>query len=144
MSQSCWHRGKLLMENEPVYKDVGLETTKGNLSSVKWADLSDNNEMFNLDGHDPQPLFDRIFSQAGKSWVARGYISAPVAPALAKDDSFLRKIYQQTPVERPEMRVKKASEEMVTKTPVTTAQITVNFVSRSADLSPAAKQTLDR
>ena len=134
---------RLLMQNEPVYKDLGPETTKSNLSSVKWADLSDNNEMFNLDGHDPQPLFDRIFSQAGKSWVARGYISAPVAPALAKDDSFLRKIYQQTPVERPEMRVKKASQEMVTKTPVTTAQITVNFVSGSAELSPAAKQTLD-
>jgi len=134
---------KLLMQNESLYKELGLETTKGNLSSVKWADLSDNTEMFNLDGKDGQSLFDRIFSQAAKSWVARGYISAPVSPSIAKDDSFLRKIYQRTPVERPPTQIKKPTEEQASKAPITTAQITVNFAPNSADLGLSAKQVLD-
>ena len=134
---------KLLMQNEPVYRDLGLETTKSNLSSVKWADLSDNTEMFNLDGKDSQPLFDQIFSKAGKSWVARGYISAPVSPGVAKDDSFLRKIYQRTPLERTESVVKPPPPIIKTKLPITTAQITVNFVTGSAELSSAAKSIID-
>jgi NitT/TauT family transport system substrate-binding protein len=134
---------KLLMQNESLYKDLGVETTKANLSTVRWADLSDNTEMFNLDGKDSQPLFDRIFSQAAKSWVARGYISAPVAPTVAKDDSFLRKLYQRTPVERVDAVVKKAPQEIATKAAITTAQITVNFATGSADLSSAARQLID-
>jgi len=134
---------KLLMQNEPVYKDVGLETTKANLSSVKWADLSDNTEMFNLDRKDAEPLFDRIFRQAAKSWVARGYISAAVAPSVARDDSFLRKIYQRTPVERVPTDIKAPPTELITKLPITTAQITVNYPTGSADLSTAAKRTID-
>jgi NitT/TauT family transport system substrate-binding protein len=90
----------LLMQNEPLYKSLGAEKTESVLSSVKWADLSDNNEMFSLDGKDVQPLFDRIFTQAGRAWAARGYINKPVSPTIAKNDSFLRKIYQEMPVER--------------------------------------------
>lgn len=134
---------KLLMENESLYKELGLETTKGNLASVKWADLSDNTEMFDLDNKDPHALFDRIFTQAGKSWVARGYISAPVAPAVAKDDSFLRKIYDRTPVDRPETHVSQPSPEVATKTAIATKPITVNFVTGSAELTPQAKQIID-
>ena len=134
---------KLLMETEPLNKDLGLDKTIANLSAVRWADLSDNTEMFNLDGKDSQPLFDRLFIQAGKSWVARGYISTPVSPPAAKDDSFLRKIYQRAPVERIESVVKKATLEDVTKTPITTAHITVTFDSGSSALSAAAKQTVD-
>ncbi len=133
----------LLMKNETLYKELGLEVTRSNLSSVKWADLSDNAEMFNLDGHDPQPLFDRIFNQAGKSWVARGYISAPVTPAVAKDDSFLRKIYQRTPVERVITEVKPAGPTVATKAPITTAQVTVNFKTASSELTPDAAQAID-
>ena len=61
------------------------------LSSVKWADLPDNTKMFGLDGS--EPLFDRIFKQAGAAWVNRGYITNQVSPAEAKDDSFLKEIY---------------------------------------------------
>jgi NitT/TauT family transport system substrate-binding protein len=134
---------KLLMQYEPLYKDLGIEKTKANLSTVKWADLSDNTEMFNFDSKDALPLFDQIFSQAGKSWVARGYISAPVSPTVAKDDSFLRKIYQEMPVERLESVVKKAPTEIATRSPISTKPITVNFDTNSAVLSPAAKQTID-
>ena len=88
---------KLLMENEPLYKDLGEEATREQLSSVKWADLSDNTRMFGLDGS--EPLFDRIFKQASSAWVRRGYISQAVAPADAKDDSVLRDLYQAIPSE---------------------------------------------
>jgi len=91
---------RLLMEDEPLYRHLGLDVTVRNLATIKWANLADNTEMFNLDGADPEPLFDRIFGTASKSWVARGYIVAPVVPSMAKDDSFLRKIYQASPVKR--------------------------------------------
>jgi NitT/TauT family transport system substrate-binding protein len=133
----------LLMQNESVYKDLGLETTKSNLASVKWADLSDNAEMFDLDSRDPQPLFDRIFTQAGKSWVARGYISSPVAPKDAKDDSFLRKIYGKSPVDRVVTQVKPAGPAVATQTPITTAQITVTFPTGGAVLTEDAARVID-
>jgi NitT/TauT family transport system substrate-binding protein len=83
---------KLLMENEPLYKELGEKTTQDGLKSVRWADLSDNTTMFGLDGK--APLFDRIFQQAGSAWVKRGYIKKTVSPLLAKDDRFLREIYR--------------------------------------------------
>jgi NitT/TauT family transport system substrate-binding protein len=134
---------KLLVQNELLYKALGLETTKSSLSTVSLAGLSDNAEMFNLDRKDSQPLFDRIFDQAAKSWVARHYISAPVSSEVAKDDHFLRNIYQRTPVDRPGSGVKRAPEETKTKPAITTVRITVNFAAGSAVLNTAAKQTLD-
>jgi NitT/TauT family transport system substrate-binding protein len=134
---------KLLMENEALYKDLGPEVTKRNLATVKWADLADNAEMFNLDGRDQQPLFDRIFTQAGKSWVARGYITATVAPAVAKDDHFLRELYQKNPVERIPDTLPGPSPEVTTKAPVVVKPITVNFAVNSAILDAAAKRVID-
>lgn len=82
---------KLLMANEPLYKDLGPEDTRKGLATVKWADLSDNTQMFGLDGS--EPLFDRLFTQASQAWVKRGYIKAAVPPAQAKDDRFLKQLY---------------------------------------------------
>jgi NitT/TauT family transport system substrate-binding protein len=134
---------RLLMENEPLYKDLGPEVTKKNLATVKWADLADNTEMFNLDGKGPQPLFDQIFNQAGKSWVARGYITATVPPAVAKDDSFLRRIYQKNPVERIPDALPVPSAEVAKKEPLTQKPITVNYAVGSATLDAAAKKLID-
>ena len=85
------------MANEPVYKDLGSAETTAGLSTVKWATLEDNTKMFGLDGS--EPLFDRLFVQAGKTWVKRGYISAQVTPAAAKDTEALKQIYASMPVE---------------------------------------------
>jgi NitT/TauT family transport system substrate-binding protein len=134
---------RLLMENEQVYKTLGPELTNRNLATVKWADLVDNVEMFNLDEQDKQPLFDRIFNQAAKSWVARGYIPAQVAPAVAKDDSFLRKIYQRNPVERIQDELPPPSAGIATKTPISVKPITVNFASGSSALDEAAQKVVD-
>jgi hypothetical protein len=48
--------------------------------------------MFGLNGQ--PPLFDTIFSQAGQVWQSLKAIDQPVDPKNAKDDSILRKIYQ--------------------------------------------------
>jgi len=133
----------LLMENEALYKDLGAAVTTRNLATVKWADLADNAEMFNLDGKDTQPLFDRIFNQAARSWLARGYITAPAAPAAAKDDSFLRKIYRQYPVDRIPDVFPPPSLTASTQAPLAKRAITVNFAVKSDVLDEVAQQAID-
>jgi NitT/TauT family transport system substrate-binding protein len=136
---------KLLMDNEPVYKDIGKDTTQKTLATVKWADLADNAEIFNLDGQDAEPLFDRLFKQAATSWVARGYITAPVAPALAKDDSFVRNIYQRRgPVARVPDVFPPAPVAVAAETPIFDTQLTVNFASNSSTLNDTARKAIDK
>jgi serine/threonine protein kinase/ABC-type nitrate/sulfonate/bicarbonate transport system substrate-binding protein len=87
---------RLLMENEPIYKDLGEVATRDGLQTVKWADLSDNTKMFGLNGS--EPLFDVIFKAANQTWLKRGYISQPIPPDQARDPSFLKEIYATSPV----------------------------------------------
>ena len=83
---------RLLMENEPMYRDLGEEQTRAGLATVKWADLNDNIEMFGLDGR--KAVFDKLFSEAGKLWQKRGIIKKAVAPGEAVDLRFLKEIYR--------------------------------------------------
>lgn len=139
---------RLLMENEPLYKDLGEEITRDNLSAVKWADLADNAKMFGLDGS--EPLFDRLFTQAGRTWVKRGYITQAVTARVAKDDSFLRQIYAAIPKE---VRPTVAKEEFPVKTkpptsattsaPVMTKPVNIYFATGASQLDPNARQVLD-
>jgi ABC-type nitrate/sulfonate/bicarbonate transport system substrate-binding protein len=85
---------KLLRKNEPLYESLGTEVTEQGLNTVKWADLSDNAKMFGLDGS--EPIFDRIFTQAGQAWVKRRYIEKAAELSQAKDDHFLREIFSGT------------------------------------------------
>jgi len=134
---------QLLMENEPLYRDLGADVTRRNLATVKWADVADNTEMFNLDGRDTQPLFDRIFNQAARSWLARGYITAPASAAAARDDSFLRTIYQRYPVERLPDVFPEPSPSARTQAPLAVKRVTVNFAVNNAALTGAARQIID-
>ena len=139
---------QLLMENEPLYKDLGPTVTQEGLSSVKWADLTDNTKMFGLDGS--EPVFDRIFTQAGRTWVKRGYISQAVSPMDAKDVSALKQIYAAIP---PEVRPTPTAEEFPVKhpdvnkikkaTPVMTKPVNIFFSTGSSTLDYNAKQVLD-
>ena len=135
------------MDNEPLYKDLGEQTTRAGLSSVKWADLTDNTMMFGLDGS--TPFFDGIFNQAGTAWRKRGYISQTVTPGVAKDDSFLKEIYAALPKEArplgkeaipavpPPTEEQKAGKEVVTK------QVNIYFATGSAELDQNARQALE-
>jgi NitT/TauT family transport system substrate-binding protein len=134
---------RLLEENEPLYKDLGADLTRQNLATVKWADLADNVEMFNLDARDSRPLFDGIFGQAARSWVARGYISSQVSPDVAKDDSFLRKIYHANPVERIADVIPQPPPDVQTRPSLEAKPITVNFSVDSFVLDAAARQAVD-
>lgn len=79
---------RLLVENEPLFTDLGFEATKDSLSWVYWPNLEDNVKMFGVDGS--KPLFDTLFSGAGEVWQSLDAIEQPVTPAEAKDDSFIR------------------------------------------------------
>jgi NitT/TauT family transport system substrate-binding protein len=139
---------EVLMENEPLYKELGADTTREQLSVVRWADLADNTKMFGLDGS--EPLFDRLFQQAGKSWVRRGYITNIVPPATAKEARFLKELYAAIPKEvrpaAPKEEFKfppKAPAEKKTEKPIFTRPVNIYFSTGSSTLDPNAKSVLD-
>lgn len=137
---------KALMENEPLYKDLGQDVTLEQLSTVRWADLSDNTKMFGLDGS--EPLYDRIFRQASTSWVRRGYISSAVTAASSKDTSALKQIFASASVKPapPKEDItfpKETPERVKTATPVMTRPVNIYFSSGQSALDPNAKQVLD-
>lgn len=82
---------RVLVENEPLFADLGMEATRESLSWVYWPNLDDNARMFGLDGQ--SPLFDSIFKNASEVWQSLGVIQSPVGATQAKDDSILHKIY---------------------------------------------------
>lgn len=83
---------RILMDNEPLFRDLGFDATKKALSWAHWANLEDNATMFGLNGS--VPLFDSVFAQAGIIWQSLKAIDKPLDPSIAKDDTILRKIYQ--------------------------------------------------
>lgn len=137
---------KVLMENEPLYKDLGQEETLNQLSAVKWADLADNTQMFGLDGS--EPLFDRIFDQAGRAWVKRGYITQPVSASSARDISYLKEIYDEGEVKvaapKPDANIPKPTEEKKKETPVMTKPVNIYFATGKANIDPNGKGILDQ
>jgi NitT/TauT family transport system substrate-binding protein len=133
---------RLLMENEPVYRDLGAQPTRAGLDTVRWADLTDNTKMFGLDGG--EPLFDKIFKQAGAAWVKRGYISQTINPDQARDITFLKEIYAISPVQAPsDPTVAPPTEEIKKQTATTTKPVDILFASGSSTLDAAAKQGID-
>jgi NitT/TauT family transport system substrate-binding protein len=136
----------LLMENEPLYQELGAATTKQNLTTVKLADLTDNTRMFGLDGKS-EPLFNRIFTQAGASWVKRGYITNALTPDQSADLSFLREYYALNPVQVTEEftgfeKAKPANLEQ--QTAVMSKPVSIYFASGSSTLDPNARAALDQ
>lgn len=137
---------KVLMDNEPLYKDLGEAETMNQLSAVKWADLADNTQMFGLDGG--EPLFDRIFDQAGRAWVKRGYITQPVSASSARDTSFLQEIYNSGEVKvsapKPDENIPKPSEQKKQEAPVMTKPVNIYFATGKAAIDPNGKGILDQ
>jgi NitT/TauT family transport system substrate-binding protein len=131
----------LLMENEPVYKELGAERTKATLPTVKWADMADNALMFGLGGE--KPRFDDIFDEAGKAWTVRGYITSTLPPAQAKDDRFLRELYKEMPpavaVEPCGPKPKGQPGTVV----LSTKWVPIQFASGSDALDDTAKKTIE-
>jgi len=118
------------------------------LSTVKWATLEDNTKMFGLDGS--EPLFDRLFNQAGKTWVMRGIINNQVPPSAAKDTTALKEIYAAMPADvRPipqkeEFPVKSPAPPSVRTAPaIMTRPVNIYFQSGRAALDSSARQVLD-
>jgi ABC-type nitrate/sulfonate/bicarbonate transport system substrate-binding protein len=142
------HTAELLMENEPLYQELGQDETLKNLTTVRWADLGDNAKMFGLGGG--EPLFDRIFKQASRAWVKRGYISSPIPPEMAKDVTALRSLYSAMPnvlkpvAPKEEFTFKKpAPAEKKVEKAVMTKPVNIYFPSNLATLDPNAKALLD-
>lgn len=138
---------KLLMENEPLYKELGEKTTRDQLGTVRWATLADNVEMFDLDNMDRSngqpPLFDKIFDTASRAWVQRGYIAMPVSPSIAKDTSFLQQILASAPVARIDDRLPAPSSDPCSSKGVETKRVTITFPSGRSDLDAQARQVIN-
>lgn len=133
---------RLLMENEPVYRDLGAADTLKGLSTVRWADLTDNTKMFGLDGSDP--LFDKLFKQAGEAWVKRGYISQTIAPDQARDISFLKDIYTLSPVKAPvDTVLAPPTADIVAQPATSTKPVDILFATSSFTLDAASMLAID-
>ncbi|HEY3268471.1 MAG TPA: phosphate ABC transporter substrate-binding/OmpA family protein [Armatimonadota bacterium] len=136
-----------LLENEPTYTDLGEDKTRETLSTVHFAGLADNAKTFGLDGSDP--LFDRIFTQVGATWVRNGIITSAVAPGDVKDDRFVRAAYQAIPKKertvtpREEFRFKPATASKRTQRAIMTRPVKIHFESNSSALTEDAKNVLD-
>jgi outer membrane protein OmpA-like peptidoglycan-associated protein len=124
---------RLLMDNEPVYKDLGEAGTRAGLPTVKWADMTDNTQMFGLDGG--EPLFDRIFKQAGQAWVKRGYISSTVDPEQARDITFLKEICATQPCQAAAPPKVVATGDVGSKAAVTSRPVAIKFATGSSTFS---------
>lgn len=95
---------RLLRDNENHYKELNSQKTGETLENVKLANLLDNTELFNIDEKHGVPgfnsLFDKIYTNAAESWVARGYITPSSSsrgyrdPEDVKDVRFIRSIYR--------------------------------------------------
>jgi NitT/TauT family transport system substrate-binding protein len=134
---------RLLMDNEPLYNELGEQGTRASLATVKWADLSDNTLLFGLDGSDP--LFDRIFKYASQAWVKRGYITSAVSPERVKDTSLLKEIYAAAPVQpATDPKVGPAGNDIEKRQAIMSKPLYIHFPYGSSTLDPDAQQVLDQ
>ena len=132
---------KVLMENEPLYKEQGEKITREGLPTVKWADLTDNTQMFGLDGS--EPLFDRIFKQASESWINRGYITQSAKPDQAKDDRFLKEIFAEGPVKIAVVNIPRPTAKEEVAGPIMSKPVNIFFKTGESSLDPNGQQLLD-
>ena len=136
-----------LLENEPIYTDLGADKTRDTLSTVHFADLADNAKTFGLEGSDP--LFDRIFKSAGDTWVHNGIISHAATAAQVKNDSAIRAAYESLPrgersvTPREEFKFKPATASKRTQKAIMTKPVRIHFASNSSALSEDGKAMLD-
>jgi outer membrane protein OmpA-like peptidoglycan-associated protein len=133
---------QLLMDNEPAYKVFGEQKTRDLLTKVKLADMTDNTQMFGLDGSDA--FFDGLFKWASQAWLKRGYITSEAKPEQAKDISFLKKLYYEELVQAARDRTfKPAPPELMNKPAASTMRVNINFAHASSVLDENAQQALD-
>jgi len=135
-----------MMESFPDFKSLGEQGCRDTFNKVKLTTLADNAKTFGLGGQMPQ--FDTIYNQANSFYS--DVVQDELSPAEAKDDQFVRSIYEEQPAA--ERTVTKTEEFKVTPqqreqaktaTPVFTKPLSITFATGSSQLSSGAKQTLD-
>ncbi len=135
-----------MMDSFPDFKSLGDKGCLDTFNKVKLTSLADNAKTFGLGGASAQ--FDTIFNQANSFYV--GAVEDEVSASDAKDDQFVREIYNELPTEQKkptpmeEVHITpQQHREAETATPVFTKPLTINFASGSAELSQSARQALD-
>lgn len=83
----------LLMQNEPLFNELGVNVTRQSLDWVKLTKMEDNIKTFGLDNS--QPIYDQIFAEAGNFWLSQEAVKKVATPTESKDDTFLKKIYEE-------------------------------------------------
>lgn len=133
---------KVLMASMPPYKDAGEQVTQDTLGKVRIATLSDNNELFGLDGK-TQPLFDRLYDRFARVWFDLGAIPSVPSAASGRDTTALAQIYAANPVPSPSAPVfKPATPPQQAKPAVITKRVTINFATGSTQIAPQSAATL--
>lgn len=82
---------QVLVDNEPMFTDLGLAETKNSLAWVYWPNLEDNAQMFGIKGE--TSVFDDLYNKASNVWLELKAIDEITPVAAAKDDRILRAIY---------------------------------------------------
>ncbi|MGC4038385.1 MAG: ABC transporter substrate-binding protein [Chitinophagaceae bacterium] len=85
------YTAKLLMENEPLFNEIGEEKTLSIMNNVDLTELGDNVKMFGVDGTNPL-LYD-LFREAGGIWLDRKFIEDTLSPQNAVTDRFIRNLH---------------------------------------------------
>lgn len=87
---------RLLKASSPSFGPLDESVIIDMLSKVRLATLSDNTDMFGLDGSNP--IFDRIFRAANAHWIKKPRSNAaPATPDQAKSVGVLKTIFDNAP-----------------------------------------------
>ena len=131
-----------LVRSLPKYEALGHEATERILQKVRLADLADNVRMFGLNGGDP--LFDRIFNQAGAAWSKRGYIQRRMVPEQARNTFLLKTIYETSNITIPQSSfLAPPNEEVKTRPALLSKSINIYFAAGSSTLDTNSQNLLD-
>lgn len=140
---------EVVMANLPMFKSLGRNQTLDTFAKVKITDMSDNIKTFGLDGS--TPLYDKIFADATEMYASRGVLDSRVSANDSKDDGALKQYFASLPIEdqkpapREEFKFSEKQREVAKRTaPTFTKQITINFVTGSAELTATSKATLNK
>jgi NitT/TauT family transport system substrate-binding protein len=131
----------LLMASMPPFKEAGEAVTQDTLSKVRIATLSDNNELFGLDGK--PALFDKIYDRFARVYFEIGAIPNMPQAQTARDSTGLAQLYAANPVPKPAPATfKQIRNPAKVKPAVVTRRLTIHFPSGSDQIAPESASAL--
>jgi len=130
-----------LKASMPPLKDMQDQEVAAMMSKIRLATLSDNTELFGLDGK--EPLFDKIYDRFAKVWFELGAIPNIPPAQGARDTTALGELFAATPVPvPPQPSFKPVEATTPTKPAIMTKRLTIHFATGSAGIQPSSAAAL--